>query len=65
MSYIDNKNNINKQKNLKLILYRDCKKIELIEEVNTKKGMEIIMVKVEQWKKKNKKRNTVEIIIGK
>jgi len=65
MSLIDNSSNMNKLKTLRLILYKNCKKIEIIEEVNTKKGMKIIMDKIEQWKQKDKKKNTVEIIIGK
>ncbi len=65
MSPINNRNNMDRLKTLKLIMYKNCKKIEIIEEVNTQTGMRIIMDKIEQWKKKDKKRNTVEIIIGK
>jgi len=54
-----------KEKTLKLILYKDCKEVEVILEENTKKGLDIILNKVEEWKNEDKKKNTVKFIIEK
>jgi len=53
------------EKTLKLILYKDCKEVKMILEENTKKGLDIILDKVEEWKNEDIKKNTVKFIIGK
>ncbi len=54
-----------KEKTLKLILYKDCKEVKMILEENTKKGLDIILDKVEEWKNEDIKKNTVKFIVGK
>ncbi len=53
------------EKTLKLILYKDCQEVKIILEENTKKGLDIILDKVEEWKNEDIKKNTVKFIIGK
>ncbi len=54
-----------KEKTLKLILYKDCQEVKMILEENTKKGLDIILDKVEEWKNEDIKKNTVKFIVGK
>lgn len=48
---------------IKLVLYYDGQIVKTIIEENTEKGNKIIFDKIEKWKEKDIKRNTVKFII--
>ena len=52
-----------KEKTLKLILFRDCIKIKTIIELKTEEGLTSIIGKAEKWKSEDIKKNTVRFSI--
>ena len=54
-----------KEKTFKLILYKDCREVKMIEEENTKEGLNDILDKIEEWKNKDVEKNTVKFLMNK